>query len=75
MIKCNLLKGSCVIKVKHLKRGKFITSIDKSKSLSEIDFPCPLKSMATTCDLSLILLADNANESLTNEYHKSDRPS
>lgn len=45
------------------------TSIDRSRSFSDADFPCPLKSIATTRAFSLILLAANANESLPKMYH------
>lgn len=49
------------------------TSVDKSKSFSVDDFPCPLMSIATTRALSLILLADNANESLAKTNLKKNK--
>lgn len=52
------------------------TSIERSRSSSEVDFPCPRMSMATTRAFSLILLADKANESLpiNNEKHNVSLP-
>lgn len=50
------------------------TSIDKSNSSAVDDFPCPLKSMATTLALSLILLADKANESLHKQIKRDKQP-
>lgn len=39
-----------------------------SVSFSVDDFPCPLRSIATTLAFSLITRAEIANESLTNSY-------
>lgn len=44
--------------------------MDKSESFSVEDFPCPLKSIATTRAFSLILLADNAKERLVQDECK-----